>query len=152
MIDKTLNKAETIELFEKEAVLFGTNDAIPFYCVVDLFGEEAAAFFDRTINFGGFLEGGSDWNAWGACTDERPITFYLYSAGFLKMVTEHNYLHVIKAHKKSESGHILDKYWEECKRRIEEADAEEEQKQAERKNENVPLLRSQEQIRKSWYE
>lgn len=117
-----LNKAEAIELFKKEAVLFGKNDVVPFYRAVDLFGEEAAAFFDRTIKYNGFLESGIDWNTWGACTDERPMTDYLYIAGFLKLVTEHNYLRVIKAHKESESGQILDRYREGSKRRIKEAD------------------------------
>lgn len=132
-ITKTLNKAEATELFEKEAVLFGTSDAVPFYRAIELFGESAAVFFDRTIKAEGYLECGKDWNAWGACTDDRPITNYLYKAGFLKLVTEHNYLCVIKAHAESEGGRIFDRYWEERCRRIDELDAEEERKRAERK-------------------
>lgn len=133
MIDKVLNKAEATELFEKEAFLFGTNDVVPFYRAIELFGEGAAAFFDENIKWDGCLKGGEDWNAWGACTDKRPITNYLYKAGFLKLVTEHNYQLVIKAHRESEGGRIFDKYWEERDRRIEEAEAEEERKRAERK-------------------
>lgn len=133
MIDEVLNKAAAVELFEKEAILFGTSDVVPFYRAIELFGEEAAAFFDENIKWEGYLKGGEDWNAWGACTDERPITNYLYKAGFLKLVTEHNYQLVIKAHSESEGGHIFDRYWEERSRRIEEAEAEEERKRAERK-------------------
>lgn len=133
MIDEVLNKAAAVELFEKEAILFGTSDVVPFYRAIELFGEEAAAFFDENIKWEGYLKGGEDWNAWGACTDKRPITNYLYKAGFLKLVTEHNYQLVIKAHSESEGGHIFDRYWEERSRRIEEAEAEEERKRAERK-------------------
>ena len=133
MINEVLNKAAAVELFEKEAILFGTSDVVPFYRAIELFGEEAAAFFDENIKWEGYLKGGEDWNAWGACTDKRPITNYLYKAGFLKLVTEHNYQLVIKAHSESEGGHIFDSYWEKRSRRIEEADAEEERKRAERK-------------------
>ena len=49
MADKVLNKAEAVELFENEAILFGTSDVIPFYRAIELFGEEAAAFFSENI-------------------------------------------------------------------------------------------------------
>ena len=133
MIDEVLNKAAAVELFEKEAILLGTSDVVPFYRAVELFGEEAAIFFDKNIKWEGYLKGGEDYNAWGSCTDEKPMTSYLYRAGFLKLVTEHNYLRVIKAHKVSEGGHILDRYSEERDRRLAELDAEEECKRAERK-------------------
>ncbi len=148
MIDEVLNKAAAVELFEKEAVLFGTSDVVPFYRAIELFGEEAAMFFDRTIKFEGYLEGGKDWNAWGACTDERPMTNYLYKAGFLKLVTEHNYLRVIKAHKESEGGHIFDRYWEERNRRLEEREAEEERKRAERKAKRAAAKAAREAAKK----
>lgn len=119
LIEKVLNKTAAIELFEREAILFGQSDAVPFYRAVELFGEEAAIFFDKNIKFGGYLEGGRDYNTWGACSDERPSTNYLYKAGFLKLVTEHNYLLVVKAHKESEGGHILDRYGEERRKRVE---------------------------------
>ena len=133
MIEEMLSKAAAVELFEKEAILFGTSDAVPFYRAIELFGEEAARFFDENIRFEGYLEGGIDWNSWGACTDERPMRNYLYKAGFLKLVTEHNYLRVIKTHNESEGGHIFDRYWEERSRKLDEADAEAERKRAEKK-------------------
>lgn len=133
MIDKVLSKAATVELFEKEAILFGTSDVIPFYRAIELFGEEAAAFFDENIKWNECLKGGEDWNAWGAYTDKRPITNCLYKTGFLKLVTEHNYQLVIKAHSESEGGRIFDKYWKERNRKIDELDAEEERKRTKRK-------------------
>lgn len=148
MIEEVLNKAAAVELFEKEAILFGTSDVIPFYRAVELFGEETAAFFDRNIKFEGYLKGGEDYNSWGACTDERPITDYLYKAGFLKLVTEHNYLRVIKAHKESEGGKILDRYWEERVRRLREEDEEEEHKRAERKEKRAAAKAAREAEKK----
>ena len=148
MIDKTLSKAEAVELFEKEAVLFGTSDAIPFYRAIELFGEAAAAFFDENIKWEGYLKGGEDWNGMGACSDERPVTNYLYKAGFLKLVTEHNYLYVIKAHKESEGGHIFDRYWGERVRRLEEREAEEERKRAERKAKRAAAKAAREATKK----
>lgn len=148
MISEVLNKTAAVELFEKEAILFGTSDVVPFYRAIELFGEEAAAFFDRTIKFDGYLKDGEDWNAWGACSDERPITNYLYRAGFLKLVTEHNYLRVIKAHKESEGGRIFDRYWEERERRLEEREAEEERKRAERKAKRAAAKAAREAAKK----
>lgn len=132
MINEVLNKAAAVELFEKEAILFGTSDVVPFYRAVELFGEEAAIFIEENMGYG-YLKFGDDFSGWGACSDERPFTSYLYKTGFLKLVTEHNYLRVVKAHKESEAGKIIDRYEEERVRRIEEADAEEERKRAERK-------------------
>ncbi len=148
MINEVLNKAAAIELFEKEAILFGTSDVVPFYRAIELFGEEAAIFFDENIKWEGYLKGGEDWNAWGACTDKRPMTNYLYKAGFLKLVTEHNYMLVIKAHNESEGGHIFDKYWEERIRRIDERDAEEERKRAERKAKRAAAKAAREAAKK----
>lgn len=148
MTDKVLNKEETVELFEKEAILFGTSDVIPFYRAIELFGEEAAAFFSENIKWEGYLKGGEDWSAWGACTEKRPITNYLYKAGFLKLVTEHNYQIVIKAHGESEGGRIFDRYWEERDRRIEEQDAEEERKRAERRAKRAAAKAAREAAKK----
>jgi len=148
MIDEVLNKAAAVELFEKEAILFGTSDVVPFYRAIELFGEEAAIFFDKNIKWDGYLKSGEDWSSWGACTDERPITSYLYKAGFLKLVTEHNYLRVIKAHKESEGGRIFDKYWEERGRRLKEADAEEERKRAEKRAKRAAAKAAREAAKK----
>lgn len=133
MIDKVLSKAAAIELFEKEAILFDTMDAVPLYRAIELFGEEAAAFFDENIKWKGYLRGGEDWNAWGMGTEKRQVMCYLYKNGFLKLVTEHNHQLAIKAHNESEGGRIFDKYWKERNRKIDELDAEEECKRTERK-------------------
>lgn len=132
-ITNMLSREEAVELFEKEAILMGTSNTVPFFRAIELFGEEAAEFFSESIGYDGYLKIGDDWNLWGACTERKPATRYLYKAGFLKLVTEHNYFLTIKAHEESEGGHIFDRYWEERSRKIDEADAEEERKRAERK-------------------
>ncbi len=133
MIAEVLNKAEAIKIFEEEAILIGRMDVVPFYRAVELFGEEAAEFLVRCVGLKGYMESGIDWNGMGECGDERPFTQYLFQSGFLKLVTEHNYLHVVKSHRKSEGGHILDRYSEERSCKIAEQEAEEERKRAERK-------------------
>lgn len=148
MIDEVLNKTAAIELFEKEAILMGQSDVIPFYRAVEFFGEEAARFLDKNAFFDGYVKCGTDWNGMGACSDERPFTSYLYKAGFLKLVTEHNYLRIIKAHKESEAGKLLDRYAEERSRRIDELDAEQERKRAERKAKRAAAKAAREAERK----
>lgn len=147
MIDKVLNKAEAIELFEKEAVLFGANDAIPFYRAAELFGEEAGVFFDRCVG-GEYFTPGCDYNSLGAGGSERPFVDYLYKAGFFKLVTEHNYWLILKAHEKSEGGRIIDRYKEEYGRRIDELDAENERKRAERKAKRAATKSAREAAKK----
>ncbi len=134
MIEGILNKSAAVELFDKEAILLCDHDVMPLYRAVELFGEEAAIFFDnhdKGVN--GYLQGGRDWNGVGACTEERPFIEYLYKAGFLKLVTEHNYLRVVQAHRESEGGHIIDRYAEERNRLLDARDEEDRRKAAERK-------------------
>lgn len=74
-----LNKAKVTDLFEREAVLIGTSDAVPVYRVAELFGEKSA-------NFGmGFPGKGS--NVFSADGDSiRYLTF----RGFLMAATYKN--------------------------------------------------------------
>lgn len=133
MIEGILNKSAAVELFDKEAILLCDHDVVPFYRAVELFGEEAAIFLDDNKDLNGYLKGGRDWNGMGACTEERPFIEYLYKAGFLKLVTEHNYLRVVQAHRESEGGHIIDRYAEERDRLLDARDEEDRRKAAERK-------------------
>lgn len=133
MIDEALNKAAAVELFEGEAVLIGSDDAVPFYRAVELFGEWAAAFIDKCMETRSYFESGIDYGGWGECSSEHPFTKFFYRSGFLKLVKEHNYLHIIKAHKESSSGQLIDRYTEEGIRRLEEREAEEVRVRAERR-------------------
>ena len=115
---KTINKSEAMAIFEKEAVLLGSEDVIPFYKVIDIFGERAAIFIDDNMKQNGYLVGGADWNAMGACTKDRPLMNYLYKAGFLKLVSEYNYQIAIEEYKHSKGGALYDKYMEQRSQRL----------------------------------
>ena len=130
-ITKTLNKADATELFENEAILIGHDNAIPFYRTVELFGDWVAEFIDRCRGEHSYFDLGRDYSGWGL-SEGRPYTEYFYKPGFMKLVCEYNYLQIVKAHKESEAGNILDRYAEERRRRLDERDAEEERKRAKR--------------------
>ena len=121
-IEKTLNKAEAEELFDNEAILLCGQNAIPYYRVVELFGEMAAKFIEDNQRYDGYLKGGLDYNACGACTKESPMLSYLLKPGFLKVVSKHNYLISLQKHKESKGGQLIDLYFEERSRRIDEQD------------------------------
>ena len=42
-----LNNSQVKEIFEREAILIGTSDGVPYYRAVELFGQEAADFAKR---------------------------------------------------------------------------------------------------------
>lgn len=116
MIKEPLSKEQTEELFRAEALLFGASEGVPQYRIVELFGEPAAIFIDRNMKHEGYLVGGRDFNSWGECSKDRPMINYFYKAGFYKIVSEHNYLLTLQAHKSSEGGAIVDRLWDaRCK-------------------------------------
>lgn len=128
---KMLTKAEAEELFDRNAVLLDyTCNAVPFYKVIEIFGEEAAAFLEGNMKHNGYISFGRDYSGYGTGVNTDD---YLYKCGFLKVVTDHNNRIAIKVHEQSEGGHIWDRYWEERSRRMDEAEAEEARKRAERK-------------------
>ena len=72
IIEKMLNQTEANELFENEAILLCGRNAIPYYRVVELFGETAAIFIESNQKYNGYLTGGLDYNSCGACTENAP--------------------------------------------------------------------------------
>ena len=131
MITTLLSKEAADQLFTEEAIIMsGTGaEGIAQYRIVELFGEPAAAFMERNIKAEGYLIGGKDYNATGAATIDRPMIYYLYKAGFYKVVAEHNYLLSLQAHKASEGGAIVNAFWRDREERL----AAEEAKRAERR-------------------
>ena len=132
-INYTLNRQAAEDLFEDEAILFGEINGVPEFRIVEIFGEWAGVFVEQNLSFGGYLEGGRDWNGWGDCGQERPMLHYLYRRGFLKIVSEHNYRLTLQAHRSSEAGKVVDHLWQLRREAQEAADREEERKRAERK-------------------
>lgn len=129
----TLNKEQAAALFDAEAILFGETNGIPEHRVVELFGEWAGAFIEKTLCLDGYLAAGKDWNGAGACSDEEPFIHYFYRSGFYKIVSKHNYRLTVQAHRSSEGGRIMDTQWERRRIEMEAAEAEEERKRKERK-------------------
>lgn len=119
---RTIKKAEAIEIFDKESICILGNDVLPFHRAIDIFGEMAAVFINENMKYEGYLKGGTDWNAMGACSESRPIIYYFQRAGFLKLVTEYNYQLSVKEYKNSEGGRIFDKYREERSKRLDAED------------------------------
>jgi hypothetical protein len=132
-IDYTLSRQAAESLFDAEAILFGENNGVPEFRIVEIFGEWAGAFFEKHTHYNGYFEGGRDYNGWGDCGSDRPMLHYLYRRGFLKVVSEHNYRLTLRAHKTSEAGKVVDHLWEIRRETLEAADREEEQQKAARK-------------------
>lgn len=133
MIKQMLNKAKAEEIFSRECCYLNGNDVIPEYRCCELFGESAADYIERS-SFRQWV-GGQDWNTAGDFSEERPSITYILKNGFMKLVSENNYLIMAKAYKESEGGKIADKYHKISMDRLaaEEAEAEAEAKRAERK-------------------
>lgn len=146
IIEKMLNKTETNELFENEAILLCGQNAIPYYRVVELFGEMAAVFIESNQKYNGYLAGGLDYNSCGACTEERPMLSYLLKPGFLKVVSEHNYFIALQKHKESNGGQLIDKYFEERYRQMEEQEEADRKKAEERKAKRAAARAKKQQL------
>lgn len=108
MIKQMLSKAKAEELFSKECCFMFGEDVIPEYRCYELFGESAADYIERS-SYRQWI-GGKDWNATGDSCEERPTVNYILKNGFMKLVTENNYLIMVKAYKESACGKIADNY------------------------------------------
>mgnify|MGYP000000842266 FL=1 len=146
IIEKMLNQTEANELFENEAILLCGRNAIPYYRVVELFGETAAIFIESNQKYNGYLTGGLDYNSCGACTEKRPLLSYLLKPGFLKVVSEHNYFIALQKHKESNGGQLIDKYFKERYRRMKEQDEADRKKAEERKAKRAAARAKKQQL------
>ena len=141
LIEKTLNKVEVEQLFEDESILFGDTNGVPYYRVVELFGEMAAVFIEKNQKYDGYLKPGADYNSWGDCTIS-----YLYRTGFMKVATEHNISIAKQRHFNSPGGQLIDKYFEERYRRMEEQDEADGKKAEERKAKRATSRANKQQL------
>lgn len=131
MIKQLLSKAQAEEIFSRECCYMNGRDVIPEYRCYELFGESAADYIERS-SFRQWV-GGQDWNSTGDFSEERPTVTFILKSGFMKLVTENNYLIMSKAYKESEGGKIADKYRQISTDKLAEEEAEAEAKRAERK-------------------
>jgi hypothetical protein len=102
MIETTLSLQQAEELFRQEGIMFGSENTLPVFRAVELFGTAAGEWIEKNMGDQPHqLRGGEDYNARGACTEERPLIYYLRRSGFLKLVTEHNYRILAQQYKSS---------------------------------------------------
>ena len=120
MIKEPLSRAAAEQIFNQEAICFGDRDAIPLYRMVELFGEAAGYYIERNMGYEKYLVGGRDYNARGSGSAESPIIDYFYKEGFIKVVTNHNYLY---SHAESGAGKFWDELMKQRNKRIDREDA-----------------------------
>ena len=132
-IKTMLNKEQAEALFSSEAIYIGDRDVVPEHRIVELFGAWAGTFIEQTLALDGFLSAGKDWNGAGACSEDEPFLHVFYRAGFFKIVSRHNYLLAVQAHRRSEGGAVMDECWRLRQARTEAAEADEARKRAERR-------------------
>lgn len=94
-----LNKKQVQILFDREAVLLGTNDGVPLDRVVALFGEDAASYASRQ-------EGGVYWNAYGV--GDYTLS-YLTLLGFQAAASFYNVQQLLSGTGADQSGSGLEK-------------------------------------------
>ena len=123
MIKEPLSRAAAEQIFNQEAICFGDRDAIPLYRMVELFGEAAGYYIERNMGYEKYLVGGRDYNARGSGSAESPIIDYFYKEGFIKVVTNHNYLYSVAAHAESGAGKFWDELMKQRNKRIDREDA-----------------------------
>lgn len=134
MITGFITREAAEELFKHEAFLFSTtSEGVAQYRMIELFGEPAVRLMQDNMKYQGYLVAGEDFNAIGAASEERPMLYYFHKRGFMKFVSEHNYLTAMQEHRTSDGGKRADEMWAERDRELAEREAEEERKRQERK-------------------
>ena len=141
-INYTMNLAQANALFDKEAVFMYSADMVPEYRVIELFGNDMAAWLDSCCRHEGYMRGGRDYNYGGDCHD--MIRFF-YREGFYKIVSKANGAQILQSHRNSEAGKLVDKVMEERVQELRRQDAEEERKRAERRAKRAAAKAAKEQ-------
>lgn len=85
MITGTLNRMEVDRIFQKEAVLIGKTDVIPYEVAVEYLGKSAVEFASIC---------GVDYNEYWL-GDKKHSLRYLYKKGFEKAATHYNIMVII---------------------------------------------------------
>lgn len=123
-----LSKEQADVIFEREAVMFYSTDAIPDYRVAELFGPEVCRWAEGSMSAEGFLRWNEDWSSWGGNGEH-----HFYRSGFHKIVSHHNYLVSQMRRSESEGGKVWDDLWQARHEALEAAEGEEDRKREERK-------------------
>lgn len=100
-----INLQQAEALFQQNSVLLGTENVLPVFRAIELFGTAFGEWIAESTQ----LQSGSDYNARGACTEERPLIEYLRAPGFFKLVSEYNYRILVRQYKSGEGGRIWER-------------------------------------------
>ena len=129
-INYTMNLAQANSLFDAEAVFMYSADVIPEYRVIELFGNDMAAWLDSCCRHDGYMKAGRDYNYGG---DVSETIRFFYKSGFYKVVSKSNHRLLLHAHRSCDAGKLADAIMEERIRELARQDAEAECKKKERR-------------------
>lgn len=141
-INYAMNKMQADKLFADEAVFMYSDDVIPEYRVIELFGDDMARWLDSCCVYGGYMKAGRDYNCGGDCSE--MIRFF-YRAGFCKIVSKANHAQLLQLHRNSGAGKLADQVMEERVQELERQDAEHERKLQERRAKRAAAKAAKEQ-------
>lgn len=141
-INYTMNLAQANSLFDAEAVFMYSADVVPEYRVIELFGDEMAAWLDSCCLYEGYMKAGRDY---GAAGDVGEMIRYFYKSGFHKIVSKFNHRLLLHAHRASDAGKLADAVFEERVRELNRKESEEERKRAERRAKRAATKATKEQ-------
>ena len=117
-ITTTLDRQNALELFNREKIFFYSGDYIPKYRIVELFGEQVAQWVDDNTKYQGYFVGGVDYNVSGAGGKE-PFLEYYSLAGYLKIVSHHNYYIASEQENQSKAKPIMEQIDKARRKRLE---------------------------------
>lgn len=143
IIKETLKKDQITELFEQESFFLYSQDVIPEYRVIELFGESFAEWLDQCCVHEGYMKPGADYNEDGAGIGQMKKFFYL--SGFRKIVSKHNSEIMRELHSQSEAGKIIDQIVQRNIEELDRLDREDERKREERRKKRAAAKAKKEQ-------
>ena len=138
-IKEMLTKAQALELFEREAALFGKGfytgsdpEGVPLYRIGDLFGPWALDLFEKDRSENTVFQRGRDCGLVGGAAYEGFCFEVLHRQGFMQMVAYHNRRIAYENRLASEGGRYLEALDKARKAKCEAEQAEERRKLEER--------------------
>ena len=133
-ITTALTRQQAEQLFEQEALVFGGSGCgVPEYRMIELFGTDLIddANSPKCSSADNRFTPGKDVNFVGGGAFD--ILEFFYRAGFMRIVSSHNYRVSLAAHKASKAGQHIDDRHARTKAALDALEAEEERKREERR-------------------
>lgn len=108
-ITTKLDRETALEIFNREKMFYFSENAISKYRVIELFGIDIARWIDSNTKWQGYLKGGADYNGCGMSDDSPQFVEYFTLAGYLKIVTQHNYYITCEQENQSKAKPIMER-------------------------------------------